>query len=146
MSQLCLPLSQYFPDLLMHVTCAQSLQLCPTLSDPVDCSPTRLLYPWDFPGKNNGVGCHVLLWESSEPWDQTRASCIAGGFFTTEPPGKPMSLGDLLMQLLLQQLWAGWLTPCILFIFSTIKKLYNSLIIYNVGHLSICYFPAVHFL
>ena len=23
--------------------------------------PTRLLSPWDFPGKNTGVGCHVLL-------------------------------------------------------------------------------------
>ena len=21
----------------------------------------RLLYPWDAPGKNTGVGCHVLL-------------------------------------------------------------------------------------
>ena len=21
----------------------------------------RLLYPWDFPGKNTGVGCHFLL-------------------------------------------------------------------------------------
>ena len=23
--------------------------------------PTRLLHPWDSPGKNNGVGCHFLL-------------------------------------------------------------------------------------
>ena len=23
--------------------------------------PTRLFYPWDFPGKNTGVGCHFLL-------------------------------------------------------------------------------------
>ena len=23
--------------------------------------PTRLLRPWDFPGKSNGVGCHCLL-------------------------------------------------------------------------------------
>jgi len=23
--------------------------------------PTRLLYPWDFPGKSTGVGCHCLL-------------------------------------------------------------------------------------
>jgi len=23
--------------------------------------PTRLLCPWDFPGKNTGVGCHALL-------------------------------------------------------------------------------------
>ena len=25
--------------------------------------PTRLLHPWDFPGKNTGVGCHFLLQE-----------------------------------------------------------------------------------
>ena len=23
--------------------------------------PTRLLCPWDFPGKNTGVGCHFLF-------------------------------------------------------------------------------------
>ena len=23
--------------------------------------PTRLLHPWDSPGKNTGVGCHLLL-------------------------------------------------------------------------------------
>ena len=25
--------------------------------------PTRFLCPWDFPGKNTGVGCHFLLQE-----------------------------------------------------------------------------------
>ena len=24
--------------------------------------PTRLLRPWDFPGKSIGVGCHCFLW------------------------------------------------------------------------------------
>ena len=33
-------------------------QSCPTLCDPLDCS---LLWPWGFPGKNTGVGCHSLL-------------------------------------------------------------------------------------
>ena len=32
-----------------------------THCDPMDCSPPRLLCPWDFPGKNSGVGCHFLL-------------------------------------------------------------------------------------
>ena len=31
-------------------------QLCLILSNPMDCSPTRLLRPWDFPGKSTGVG------------------------------------------------------------------------------------------
>ena len=29
--------------------------------------PTRLLCPWDFPGKSTGVGCHCLLQFCSEP-------------------------------------------------------------------------------
>ena len=28
--------------------------------------PTRLLCPWDFPGKGTGVGCHCLLWYSMD--------------------------------------------------------------------------------
>ena len=32
-------------------------------SRPHGLQPTRLLCPWDFPGKSTGVGCHCLL-----PW------------------------------------------------------------------------------
>ena len=39
---------------------AKSLQSCPTLR-PHRRQPTRLLCPWDSPGKNTGVGCHFLL-------------------------------------------------------------------------------------
>ena len=39
---------------------AKSLQLCPTLCDPIDSSPPAPR-SWDFPGKNTGVGCHFLL-------------------------------------------------------------------------------------
>ena len=28
---------------------------------PYGLQPTRLLHPWDFPGKSDGVGCHCLL-------------------------------------------------------------------------------------
>ena len=31
-------------------------------SRPHGLQPTRLLCPWDFPGKSTGVGCHCLLW------------------------------------------------------------------------------------
>ena len=37
--------------------------------------PVRLLYGWDFPGKNTGVGSHFLLQGSSRPRDQTCISC-----------------------------------------------------------------------
>ena len=33
----------------------------PTLCNPMDCSPPRLLCPWGFPGKNTGVGSHFLF-------------------------------------------------------------------------------------
>ena len=35
--------------------------------------------------------------ESSQPRDWTQVSCIAGGFFTTEPPGKPFLVEGQLM-------------------------------------------------
>ena len=41
----------------MKVWVAQS---CPTLW-PYAMWPTRLLCPWNFPGKNTWVGCHFLL-------------------------------------------------------------------------------------
>ena len=30
-------------------------------SRPHGLQPTRILHPWDFPGKSTGVGCHCLL-------------------------------------------------------------------------------------
>ena len=37
---------------------------CSVVSDPQwphGLQPSRLLHPWDFPGKSTGVGCHCLL-------------------------------------------------------------------------------------
>ena len=67
--------------------CVQSGKACPTLCDPVDCSFWGPL--WDFPGKNTGVGCRFHLRVSSWPRDWIHISCVAGGFFTTKPLGKP---------------------------------------------------------
>ena len=36
-------------------------QSCPTLWDPMDCSPQRSSVHEIFPGKNPGVGCYFLL-------------------------------------------------------------------------------------
>ena len=63
--------------------CAQSLcriRLC----DPMDCMwPTRLLCPWDFPGRVSGVGCLFLL-QGIFP-DQGSNPCLVYW-----PPGKPL--------------------------------------------------------
>ena len=41
------------------VTCIHA-QSCPTLCNPIDCSLPGSS-PWNFPGKNTGVGCHFRL-------------------------------------------------------------------------------------
>ena len=45
----------------MLLPAAKSLQSCPTLLRPHGLQLTRLLRPWDSPGKNTGLGCHFLL-------------------------------------------------------------------------------------
>ena len=45
----------------MVAATAKSLQLCPTLCNPIDGSPPGSPCPWDSPGKNTEVGCHFLL-------------------------------------------------------------------------------------
>ena len=63
---------------------------CSAVSDslpPHVVKPARLLCPWDFPGKNTGVGCHALLQgifstQGSNPGLLQKVSCIAGRFFT----------------------------------------------------------------
>ena len=49
-----------------HCVCvhAKSLLSCLTLCNPMNpMEPTRFLCPWNYPGKNTGVGCHFLLQE-----------------------------------------------------------------------------------
>ena len=41
---------------------AKSFQLCPTLCNPMDCSPPGSSVHGDSPGKNTGVVCHALLY------------------------------------------------------------------------------------
>ena len=44
---------------------------------------------WNFSGKNTGVGCHFFL------QGIFLSQGLAGGFFTTEPPGKPQRILEL---------------------------------------------------
>ena len=45
---------------LCAVLCLVS-QSCPTLWDPMDCSPPGASMHGDIPGKNTEVGCHAVL-------------------------------------------------------------------------------------
>ena len=44
--------------------------------------PARLLYPWNFPSKNTGVGCHFLPQAIFPTQGSNPFSCIASRFFT----------------------------------------------------------------
>ena len=63
-------------------------QSCPTLSDPMDHRPPRLLCSWDSPGKNSGVKWVAVSFSrgSSRLRGQILVSCIAGRFFTIWAP------------------------------------------------------------
>ena len=39
-------------------------------SRPHGLQPSRLLCPWDFPGKSTGVGCHCLLHLLPNSWEK----------------------------------------------------------------------------
>ena len=72
-------------------------QLCPALGDPKDHSPARLLCPWGFSRQEPWMCSHVLL-QGVFPTRGSNLSllcllALAGGFFTTEPAGKPLDMG-----------------------------------------------------
>ena len=77
--------------LLHHVLSGGGLtKSCPTLYDPMD---------WSLPGYPvHGISqARILEWVAisfsrgfSQPRDWTCISCLAGGFYITEPPGKPI--------------------------------------------------------
>ena len=74
------------PKQLRGHMCAKSLQLYPTLCDPMDCSPPGSSVRGIPQGKNTGEGCHALL---QGIFSDTRAE---PQFLTSpalEPPGKP---------------------------------------------------------
>ena len=80
------PLYDFILTTILSCSVAKS---CLTLCDSMDCLlPTGLLHPWDFPGKNTGVGCSFLL-QRIFPTQGLNSPALAGGFFTAEPLEKP---------------------------------------------------------
>ena len=60
--QLFMFIPSYFLFYILHILCCCSVASVVSNSvRPQRQQPTRLLHPWDSPGKNTGVGCHFLL-------------------------------------------------------------------------------------
>ena len=59
---------------------------CSVLSNslgPHELQPARFLCPWNFPGKNTGVGCHFLFQEIPDPGITLLSPASASGLLTT---------------------------------------------------------------
>ena len=86
---------------------------------------TRLPRPWDFPGKNTGVGCHFLLqcMEVKSESEVTQ-SCPTLGWTATYQAPPPMGFSR-------QEYWSGLPLPYI----SKFRKFCNYLIFPLVGDL-----------
>ena len=70
------------------------VQLCLTLR-PHGLQPTRLLCPWDFPGKDTGVGCHFLLQGIFLTQGQNPGLLHCRHSLPTELWGKPLAAIDI---------------------------------------------------
>ena len=70
------------------VIAVQQLSLDRLFCNPRDWSLPGSSVHGDSPGKNTGVGCHFLL-QGSFPIQGLALVSLAGGFFTTAPPGEP---------------------------------------------------------
>ena len=68
--------------LLVYIDSAKSLQTCPTLWNPMDCSPQAPLSMGIFQARILGWVAMPSSRGSSQPRDQTQVSHVAGRFFT----------------------------------------------------------------
>ena len=59
--QMLIILSHGVLGVVYYIAAAKSLSVMSESVRPHRRQPTRLPCPWDFPGKNAGVGCHFLL-------------------------------------------------------------------------------------
>ena len=75
----------YFQNFVFLHACLPSCSVVRNSLQPFGLYPSRLLSPWDSPGKNVGVSCRASPRISSRPRNQTCASCascVASEFLT----------------------------------------------------------------
>ena len=95
-----------YVSICMYVYVCCCCQVASVVSDsvwPHGLQPTRLLCPWDSPGKNTGVGCHFLLQcVKVESESEVTQSCLTLSNPWTAAYQAPPSMGFSG-----QQYWSG---------------------------------------
>ena len=69
--------------------CVLVAQSCPTICDPINCSPPGSSIHGNSPGKNTGVGCHSLLQGILLTQRSNLGLLHCWQILTSAPPGKP---------------------------------------------------------
>ena len=81
------------PIFIWKIVCVLVPQLCPTLCNPMDCKPTRLLCPWNFPGKNTELP-FLSPGALPIPWIEPESPALQADSLPSEPPGNPICKTD----------------------------------------------------
>ena len=84
---------------LKHQEWNEVAQLCPTLCNPMDCSPPASSIHGIFQARVLEWGAIAFSRGSSRLRDRTLVSHFAGRGFTSEPPGKPQTSGRVCFKL-----------------------------------------------
>ena len=83
------PFSFQQPSLSRATLSVHSFQVMSDSLRPSELQPTKLLCPWDSPGKNNGVGSRPSPEGLPNPETELRSPEMQADSLPSEPPGKP---------------------------------------------------------
>ena len=79
----------FLPIYITSIQFSSVTQSCPALCYSMDCSSRGSSVHGIFQARILDWVAMIFSRGSSQPRNQTQISCIAGRFFTAEPPGKP---------------------------------------------------------
>ena len=85
--------------------------LHPTLCDPMDCSPPRLLCSWDYPGQNTGEGSHSSPGDLPNPGIKPSLLHCKQSLYHLSHQGNPSALVHHVNWLDLLSCFSHWPAP-----------------------------------
>ena len=108
-------------------SCCLAAKLCLNLLLPHGLQPSSLFCPWGFPGKKYWSGLLSLSpGDLPNPRIKPASPVLAGGFFTTELPGKPYCIQYIEYKIKLSCGSARKESACNVADLGLILKIYNS--------------------